>query len=84
MKYELFYTKRAVDDIKKLDSLTKKRIGKKLLGYTGYPLKYAIKLTEPKLGNYRFRIGDYRVVFDIKQNKIIVLKVGHRKDIYKK
>ncbi|MDD5731771.1 MAG: type II toxin-antitoxin system RelE/ParE family toxin [Patescibacteria group bacterium] len=84
MKYDLFYTKKAVDDIKKLDSLTRKRIGKKLLGYSNHLFEHAIKLTDSKIGGYRFRIGDYRAVFDIKGNKIIVLKVRHRKDIYKK
>jgi mRNA interferase RelE/StbE len=47
-------------------------------------LKYAEKLVDPRLGTYRFRIGDYRVVFDLEGNEIIVLRVGHRKDIYKK
>ena len=32
---------------------------------------------------YRFRIGDYRVIFDHTDVAIIVLRVGHRKDIYK-
>ncbi|NCS90056.1 MAG: hypothetical protein COZ25_02665 [Ignavibacteria bacterium CG_4_10_14_3_um_filter_37_18] len=35
------------------------------------------------MGTFRFRIGDYRAIVDIEENKIIVLKVGHRKDIYK-
>jgi len=35
------------------------------------------------LGQYRFRIGDYRVVFDIEGDTLFVLDVGHRKDIYR-
>jgi mRNA interferase RelE/StbE len=41
-------------------------------------------LIDPKLGTYRFRIGDYRVIFDIEGKDIVVLRVGHRRDIYKK
>ena len=47
-------------------------------------MKYASKLTDPSLGTYRFRIGDYRVIFDIEGEEIVVLRVGHRKDIYRK
>jgi mRNA interferase RelE/StbE len=41
-------------------------------------------LTDPEIGTYRFRIGDYRVIFDLEGNDVIVLRVGHRKEIYRK
>ena len=33
---------------------------------------------------YKFRVGDYRVLMDIEQDKllILVIKVGHRKNVY--
>ena len=84
MRYELVYTNRAIKDIQKLDPEIKKRIGKALLRYEENPLNYSEKLIDPKLGTYRFRIGDYRVIFDIEGKDIVVLRVGHRRDIYKK
>jgi mRNA interferase RelE/StbE len=36
------------------------------------------------LGPYRFRIGDYRVIFDLVDDEIVVLRVGHRREIYKR
>lgn len=84
MTYKLVYTQRAIKDIRKLEQSTKKRIGRALVRYEEDPLKYAEKLIDQRLGTYRFRIGDYRVVFDLEGNEIIVLRVGHRKDIYKK
>ena len=84
MKYRLVYTHRADRDLKGLDPEIKKRIGKTLLRYEHDPLSYAEKLTDPKLGTYRFRIGDYRVRFDIENHDIVVLRVGHRKDLYRK
>ena len=84
MTYKLVYTQRAIKDIRKLEQISKKRIGRALIRYEEDPLKYAEKLIDPRLETYRFRIGDYRVVFDLKGNEIIVLRVGHRKDIYKK
>ena len=84
MRYNLVYTRRAIKDIEKLETNVKQRIGKTLLRYEGNPLSYSEKLIDPKLGSYRFRIGDYRVIFDIEGKDIVVLRVGHRRDIYKK
>ena len=84
MSYDLVYTQRAIRDIEKLDPKIKKRLGKVLLRYKEEPLRYAEKLSDSKLGTYRFRIGDYRIIFDIEDNEIVVLRVGHRKEIYKR
>ena len=84
MKHTLIYTQRAERDIARLDSKTKTRIGKTLLRYQEEPLQYAEKLSDPILGGYRFRIGDYRVIFDIEGNEIVVLRVGHRWEIYRR
>jgi len=58
VKYELVYTRRAERDIRKLDSKIKDRIAKTLLRYREEPLRFAEKLTDPVLGEYRYRIGD--------------------------
>ena len=84
MKYRLTYTERAIKDIRKLELKIKERIGKTLLRYAGDPLKHAEKLTESRLGEYRFRIGDYRAIFDLEDDEIVILRVGHRRDIYKR
>ena len=84
MKYSLIYTRRATRDVERLEEEVKKRIGKTLLRYSENPFKYAEKLTELRLGTYRFRIGEYRVIFDIEGNDIVVLRIGHRKEIYRK
>ena len=84
MKYRLVYTRRAERDIKKLEPNTKDRIGKTLLRYNEEPLKFAEKLSDPILGEYRFRIGDYRVIFDIEGSEIIILRIGHRREVYKR
>ena len=84
MNYELLYTHRAERDIRGLDPKIKERIERALLRYKGDPLRYADKLTDPRLGSYRFRIGDYRVIFDIEGNHIVVLRAGHRREIYRR
>ena len=83
MKYSLVYTNRAIRDIERLAPKVKNRIGETLLRYREEPLSYAVKLKDSRLGTYRFRIGDYRVIFDTEGNEIVILRVGHRRDIYR-
>ena len=83
MNYIIIFTNRAIKDLKKIDKKIKNRIGNKLKIYLENPLKYGKKLTDPKIGTYKFKIGDYRVIFDIDEKKIVVLRLGHRKNIYK-
>lgn len=84
MKFRLVYTHRAIRDINALDMKVKQRIGKTLRRYEPDPLNHAEPLMQSALGSYRFRIGDYRVVFDLEGDQIVILRVGHRRKIYKR
>jgi mRNA interferase RelE/StbE len=65
VRYKILYTNRAVKDLAKLNLTNKERIRESLERYADSPLNYAKKMVDPALGTYRFRIGDYRVIFDI-------------------
>lgn len=65
MTYEIVFTNRAVKDLKKLDGSIKKRIIDQLTFFRNDPISLSKKLTNPKLGTYRYKVGDYRVVFDV-------------------
>jgi mRNA interferase RelE/StbE len=82
-KYE--FTSPAAKDIKKLPPNIQKRIIKKLDYFvaSSQPLSFAGRLTDYRIGSYRFRIGDYRVIFDLEDETLIILTLGHRKDIYR-
>jgi len=84
VKFRIVYTKRSAKDISGLAPDAKDRLKKALERYSEAPLHYARKMADPSLGNYRFRIGDYRVIFDLEGDEIVVLRVGHRRDIYKR
>jgi mRNA interferase RelE/StbE len=84
MNYKIVFTKRAMRDISKLEPEIKEKLGDALRRYGKDPLNYARKMIDPSLGSYRFRIGDYRVIFDIKGDEIVVLRVGDRKEIYRR
>ncbi|MBI4125514.1 MAG: type II toxin-antitoxin system RelE/ParE family toxin [Deltaproteobacteria bacterium] len=81
--YQLVYTKRAAQDIAKPDRIVRKRLGKKLPDFANDPLKFAKRIHDPKLGNHRFRVGDYRIIFDIVGGQIVILRAGHRREIYR-
>ncbi|MEI8232758.1 MAG: type II toxin-antitoxin system RelE/ParE family toxin [bacterium] len=83
MQHILLYTKSSVKDIKKLDTIGKKRLKKKLELLATDPLHYSKKLIHSDLGSYRYRVGDYRIIFDLDGKNIVILRVGHRHEIYK-
>ena len=85
MKFELKIESRARNDIQSLDSVVQKRVAKKLKFYLDQddPIQYAKKLVDSKDGNYRWRIGNFRAVFDFDGNVIKLLRIQHRKDVYK-
>lgn len=83
--YTIVFSKSAQKDLKNLDNETRKRIGKKLLFFLEQPepLLHARQLIHSSIGQYRFRIGHYRVVFDVNDSVIEVMSIKHRKDVYK-
>lgn len=83
MKYKIVFAEQSVKDLKKIDVNVKKRILDKVLKFSKSPLEHAVKLINSSLGEYRFRVGDYRVIFDVRGDTILVLRIGHRREIYR-
>jgi mRNA interferase RelE/StbE len=89
MTHKLVYTKKAFSDLASLNKKDAKRILEKISYFCRQsdPLKYAKKLKNLRFGTYRFRIGDYRAVFDVdskgRVHVLLILTIKHRKDIYK-
>ncbi len=76
----------AIDSFSKIDKKLQERIIKKLdyFVFSPNPMFYAKKLSNSKLWEYRFRIWDYRVIFDIDEDwkLIIIAIIWKRSDIY--
>lgn len=70
---------------KRLPKSIQRRLENKLLFYSSQPdaLKFAKPMIDSDYGHYRFRIGDYRLLFDVHNETIIILKVGHRREVYR-
>ncbi|MDH4466621.1 MAG: type II toxin-antitoxin system RelE/ParE family toxin [Bacteriovoracaceae bacterium] len=86
MVYKITYLESVVkEDIKKLNSTEKQRIKKSIeekltldpIGF-GKPLQYSLK------GCRRLRVGNWRVIYQIDsdENNVLIVKIGHRKDVY--
>lgn len=89
MKYQQNYTKRALEDLTALPKSIAQKIVDKIAFYIKQenPLFFAKKLTNSEAGQYRFRIGDYRAIFDLDKNSeikiLLILRIKHRKEVYK-
>ena len=87
MQYKVIFTERAKKQLKKLD----KHIAALIIGWLEKNIQncensrlHGKGLVENKSGQWRYRIGDYRVICEIQDKEIIVLvlEVGHRREIY--
>lgn len=86
--YKLIYSKDFQKLFKKLDSSVQKLVAsfiKHNLENTENPRLYGKALKANKKGLWRYRIGSYRLIVDIQDDKLIILILtfGHRRDVYK-
>jgi mRNA interferase RelE/StbE len=84
MTYEIIFSENALTQLKKLEHSIQERIIKSLERIRIRPEAYVTKLVGDP--GYRLRVGDYRVIMDIDKERllILVITIGHRKNIYQK
>ena len=84
MAYNITFKKSVAKDLKKIDRSEADRILKNIASNLS---KQADELPELKgqfAGLRKYRIGQYRVIFAIIDYSILILRIQHRKDVYKK
>lgn len=85
--YHVSYTPQAIKELKKIDKHTRTLIlawiEKNLIGCID-PRQHGKGLIANHKGKWRYRVGDYRLISEIQDDKVIILviNIGHRKDIY--
>ncbi len=89
MSYKVEFTERALKDIKKSDRHTAALILgwiRKNLENCENPRIHGKALTADRSGEWRYRVGDYRILAKIFDKKItiLVLNVGHRREVYQR
>ena len=84
--YELKFLGRAMDDLKRIDKPHQKIIKEKLLILADNPeaLKNNIKRLAADEDFFRLRVGSYRVILKKEDRRLLILivRIGHRKEIY--
>jgi mRNA interferase RelE/StbE len=88
VSYRVETTPRFDREFKKLDYYTKRMvkawIEKNLIGCAD-PRQHGKGLTANRSGQWRYRIGDYRLICQIEDDRLVILalNIGHRSEVYK-
>ena len=86
-RYELQYSKEALKELKKLDNSVSRVIYawlKKNIDGCSDSRIHGKGLTANRSGQWRYRVGNYRIICKIEDDKVIVLvlTIGHRSTVY--
>jgi len=84
MPFEIIWSESASKELKKLERPVAKRVFDAVSKLRDDPYRNLMRLANSPF--YRLRVGDYRVILNIKEEqlRVLVFKVGHRKKIYGK
>ena len=84
--YKILWKKSAVKELKRVDKQFIPRIISTVESLSNNPLPVGVKKLSGTDIIYRIRIGDYRLIYSLYEKELIIeiVKVGHRKDVYKK
>jgi len=84
--YEIRYDRKVVKNLEKLPKKEKRRIFRKIESLAENPRPEGMKALQKSHSGYcRVRCGDYRIVYTVQDDQlfILVIKIAHRKDVYK-
>lgn len=85
MFYQVSFTKQAARDLKHIQEPYYSKIKKAIIGLSETPQPVGSKKLKGR-DAYRVRVADYRIIYEI-NDKIVtidIIRIGHRKNIYKK
>ncbi len=84
MVWQVIWSEKSVKQLEKIDKKNAQKIYDSVLDCAKDPFRAVMRLTNSPF--YRLRVGNYRVILDLQQKKMIifVVEVDHRRRIYKK
>lgn len=82
MKYSIEFKPGALKDCRKIPKYLLVQIFEQIENMSG-GLKGDIRRLTNFSPEYRLRVGDYRVLFEVEEERIIIYRIRHRKDAYK-
>ncbi len=84
MAYNIVYKKSVQRDLKKLSKAEAHRVLNQIEEELSKNAETYPVLKGQFAGLRKYRVGDYRVIYAILREDVLVLRIGHRKDVYKK
>ncbi|MBU0578541.1 type II toxin-antitoxin system RelE/ParE family toxin [Patescibacteria group bacterium] len=85
-QYHIQVSSRAQKDLKKIDSKAQQRIIEAIFKLKTQRRSQQFRpLVGSKIAQFRLRVGDYRVLYDVydQDQIVLLLRIGHRKNIYR-
>jgi mRNA interferase RelE/StbE len=83
LAYKILYKKSVQRDLKKLGKREARRILDQLEAeLSKKPDSYPV-LKGEFAGLRKFRVGDYRIIYSLMDENVVVLRIGHRREVYK-
>ncbi len=83
MSYKIAFKKSVSRDLKKIDKIQADKILKKIEEFLPEKADRFPALTGKFAGLRKFRVGDYRVIFTILEDTVVILRISHRKESYR-
>jgi mRNA interferase RelE/StbE len=81
-RFQLVISNRFRRDLRRLDAALHRRVLEAIEHLQEDPYQGS-QLTNVRIGQWRMRVGDYRIRYDIEGNRVFLYRVRHRKDIYR-
>ena len=83
--YQIEWKRSAMKELEKLPRPMISRIVSAVDNLSSNPYPEGVRKLAGSEYSYRIRVGDYRVLYNIIRNRLVVeiIRVGHRKDIYR-
>jgi mRNA interferase RelE/StbE len=82
--YNITFKKSVSKDLKKINNVDTIRILNKLDSELSQKADQFPELKGSFAGLRKYRIGDYRIIYTISQDAVLVVRIQHRKDVYRK
>jgi mRNA interferase RelE/StbE len=84
LAYNIVYKRSVERDLKKLSKAEARRVLNQIEEELPKKADTYPVLKGPFAGLRRYRVGDYRAIYAILGNEVVVLRIGHRKEVYRK
>ncbi len=85
MAYRIEFARSALREIKLLERAARRRIAARIDQLANNPFPPGVKKLQGEDDYYRICVGDFRVIYrvDGKRVTVLILKIGHRREVYR-